>query len=161
MDKYYIDIKNNLINNEITKQVKKYSINKSDLQTYYNVGKLLTLAGKCYGESIIKEYSKRLTKELNKSYGIRNLYNMRLFYYKFNNNTKLHTLCAKSSWSHIKRLLNYEEMKIIYYLKIIYQENLSVRELDNRIKSNEYERLPNDTKIKLVNKAFFSSGFTM
>ena len=40
---YYNEIKNELINNEVTKKVKDYSKNKSDLDTYYNVGKLLTL----------------------------------------------------------------------------------------------------------------------
>ena len=54
---YYNEIKKQIINNEITKRVKDYSKNKSDLSTYYNIGKLLTKAGKCYGESIIKKYS--------------------------------------------------------------------------------------------------------
>ena len=35
---YYNEIKNELINNEITKRVKDYSKNKSDLSTAYNVG---------------------------------------------------------------------------------------------------------------------------
>ena len=61
---YYNEIKNKLINNEINRKVKNYSINKSDLNTYYNVGKLLLDAGNQYGESIIKDYSSRLTKEL-------------------------------------------------------------------------------------------------
>ena len=38
---YYNEIKNELINNEITKRVKDYSKNKSDLNTYYNVGNYL------------------------------------------------------------------------------------------------------------------------
>ena len=43
---YYKEIKQKLINNEITKRVKDYSKNRSDLNTYYNVGKLLSKAGK-------------------------------------------------------------------------------------------------------------------
>lgn len=39
---YYNEIKQELINNEINRKVKTYSINKSDLNTYYNVGKLLS-----------------------------------------------------------------------------------------------------------------------
>ena len=62
---YYNEIKNELINNEINKKVKNYIVNKSDLNTYYNVGKILCEAGKHYGEGIIKEYSKRLTDDLN------------------------------------------------------------------------------------------------
>ena len=40
---YYKEIKNELINNEITKKVKEYSKNRSDLATYYNVGKLVNI----------------------------------------------------------------------------------------------------------------------
>ena len=60
---YYSEIKNKLIDNELNRKVKNYSINKSDLTTYYNVGKILAQAGKYYGEGIIKDYSKRLTRE--------------------------------------------------------------------------------------------------
>ena len=65
---YYNEIKNELINNKINRKVKSYSINKSDLNTYYNVGKLLLDAGNQYGESIIKEYSLRLTEDLGSGY---------------------------------------------------------------------------------------------
>ena len=41
---YYKEIKDILINNEVTKRVKEYSKNKSDLDSYYNVGKLLVEA---------------------------------------------------------------------------------------------------------------------
>ena len=69
---YYYEIKNELINNEINRKVKNYSINKSDLNSYYNVGKILNEAGKHYGEGIIKEYSRKLTIELGKGYSKRN-----------------------------------------------------------------------------------------
>ena len=39
---YYEEIKEELLNNEINKKVKAYSVNKSDLNTYYNVGKMLS-----------------------------------------------------------------------------------------------------------------------
>ena len=70
---YYNEIKEQIINNEITKRVKDYSKNRSDLTTYYNVGKLLSEAGKHYGEGITKEYSKKLTCEFGKGYGLSNL----------------------------------------------------------------------------------------
>ncbi len=93
--KYYNQVKEELINNEIYKRVKDYSKNRSDLNIYYKVGKLLSEAGKHYGDGIIEEYSIKLTNELSKSYGVRNLYNMRLFYNKLSDFPKLHTLCAK------------------------------------------------------------------
>lgn len=51
---YYYEIKEQIVNNEIAKKVKDYSKNRSDLNTYYNVGKLLSEAGKHYGKGIIK-----------------------------------------------------------------------------------------------------------
>ena len=37
---YYNEIKQELINNEINRKVKNYSINKSDLNAYYNAKKM-------------------------------------------------------------------------------------------------------------------------
>lgn len=51
---YYNEIKNELINNEVNRKIKDYSKNRSDLNTYYNVGKMLSEAGRHYGEGIIK-----------------------------------------------------------------------------------------------------------
>ena len=39
-----------------------------------------------------------------------------------------------------------------YYIKISIEQNLSVRELRQKVKSKEYERLPEETKNKLINK---------
>jgi hypothetical protein len=77
---YYNEIKEELLNNEVYKRVKDYSKNRSDLNTYYNVGKLLKEAGKNYGERIIEEYSKKLTSELGRGYSTTNLKYMRKFY---------------------------------------------------------------------------------
>ena len=38
---YYNKIKEELINNEVYKKVKDYSKNRSDLNTYYNVGEII------------------------------------------------------------------------------------------------------------------------
>ena len=147
---YYNEIKTELINNEITKRVKDYSKNRSDLNTYYNVGKLLSEAGKHYGEGIIKEYSKRLTNELGKGYSKRNLWLMLKFYEL---KEKVQTVSAQLSWSHYCELLQVNSVdKINYYIKITEEQNLSVRELRQRIKNNEYERLDESTKEKLKEK---------
>ena len=146
---YYNEIKNELINNEITKRVKNYYINKSDLNTYYNVGKLLADAGKHYGEGIIKNYSKRLTEELGKGYT-----QTRLKYYRrfFNVFSKCPTLSDELSYSHYCEIIWYDELKMNYYINLSINQKLSVRQLRERIKSNEYDRLPKDTKVKLINK---------
>ena len=77
---YYNEIKTELINNQINKRIKNYSINRNDLNTYYNVGKMLSEAGKNYGEGIIKKYSDQLTEEVDKKYNTTNLKRMRQFY---------------------------------------------------------------------------------
>ena len=145
---YYNEIKNELVNNEINRKVKNYSINKSDLDAYYNVGRMLSEADNHYGEGIIKEYSKRLTYELGKGYSKRNLWLMLKFYEL---NEKVQTLSAQLSWSHYCELLSFENTdKINYYIELVKNNNLSVRQLRERIKSNEYERLPESTKNKSV-----------
>ena len=146
---YYDEIKKELLNNEITKRVKNYSINKSDLTTYYNIGKLLKEAGKHYGEGIIKEYSKRLTSEFGKGYTPTRLRHFRRFYEVL---IKYPTVSDKLSYSHYCELIWFDIDKINYYIKIAEEQNLSVRELRERIKNKEYERLDEETKNKLKNK---------
>ena len=146
---YYEDIKKELINNEINRKVKIYTINKSDLTTYYNVGKMLSEAGKCYGESIIKEYSKKLTNELGKEYGVSNLRRFRQFYLMIEKGA---TLSHLLTWSHYIEIIPINNVTIInYYINICIYQNLSVRELRNKIKNKEYERLDEETKNKLIN----------
>ena len=147
MNNYYNEIKNELVNYEVTKKVKEYSINKSELETKYNVGKLLIEAGKHYGEGIIKEYSEKLTKELGKGYSKRNLWLMIKFYEL---NEKMQTLSAHLTYSHYVELVPYsDKSKIKYYINICEKQNLSVRQLREKIKSKEYERLSEETKNKL------------
>ena len=137
---YYNKIKSELINNEITKRIKDYSKNKSDLTTYYNVGKLLSEAGKHYGEGIIKEYSKRLTADLKKKYDISSLNKMKKFY---NLTKKMATLSPKLSYSHYVELLPYSNIhQIRYYIKITEEQYLSVRQLRQRIKNmKDYQKV--------------------
>ena len=150
---YYNEIKNILIDNEVTKRVKDYSKNKSDLDSYYNVGKLLIEAqgGESrakYGDNLIKEYSLKLTNELGKKYNETLLKNTRLFYLLIQ---KSPTVSDVLSWSHYVELLKFDDInEINYYIKIIEEQNLSIRELRNRIKFNEYERMDDNTKAKLI-----------
>ena len=147
---YYNEIKNELINNEINKRVKNYSINKSDLNTYYNVGKMLSEAGKHYGEGIIKDYSIKLTLELGKGYTFTSLTRMRKFYYLIE---KLATMSQQLSYGHYVELLPYKDVnKIRYYIRLIEEQNLSIRELRKKIKLNEYERLTDDVKNNIINR---------
>lgn len=147
---YYNEIKRELVNNEVYKKVKDYSKNRSDLNMYYNVGKLLSDAGKHYGEGIIKEYSIMLTNEFGKGYTFTSLKRMRQFYLIIKKGA---TLSHQLPWSHYVELLPLNNInEINYYIDISIKQNLSVRELRNRIKNKEYERLDDKTKDKLINK---------
>ena len=147
---YYNEIKQELVNNEIYKKVKDYSKNKKDLETYYKVGKILFEAGKHYGESIIKEFSKRLIVDIDKKYNERTLRRIKQFYVVFKNR-KWSTVSTKLTWSHYTELLSINNIdEINYYIKITEEQNLSVRELRNKIRLNEYERLDLKTKEKLI-----------
>ena len=152
MENYYNEIKKELLNYEITKKVKEYSINKSELETKYNVGKMLIEAQggeerAKYGNGLIKEYSTRLLKETGLKYDVSSLNKMKKFY---NLIEKVATLSPNLTYSHYVELLPYNDIaKIKYYIKIIEKQNLSVRKLREKIKSKEYERLSEETKNKL------------
>ena len=152
---YYNEIKNKLIDNEVYKRVKDYSKNRNDLNTYYEVGKLLIEAQggeerAKYGDRLIKEYSERLYNELGKKYDITTLKRYRQFYLKIEKGAALrHQL----SWTHYRELLTLDNInELNYYVEITIEQNLSYRQLREKIKTKEYQRLDDNTKLKLVNK---------
>ena len=141
---YYNEIKETLVKNEVYKKVKDYSKNKSDLNAYYEVGRLIVEAqgGEArakYGNKLIKEYSLKLTRELGKGYKVSNLKNMRQFFLRFR---KGQTVSGELSWSHYSELIRISDDKqMTYYQHLSIKLNLSVRELRKRIKLKEYERI--------------------
>ena len=149
---YYNEIKQKLVDNEIYEKVKDYSKERNKVITYFEVGRLLSEAGKNYGEDIIGKYSEMLQVEVGKKYNRRTLFRMRKFYIVFSNE-KVTTLLTQLTWSHYLLLLPLNDYdKIIYYITISKKENLTQRELQSRINLNEYERLDEKTKLKLINK---------
>ena len=153
---YYNEIKNKLINNEVYKKVKDYSKNRSDLNTYYNVGKLLIEAQggeerAKYGNGLIKEYSKKLVIEVGRTYNERTLRRIRQFYIIFKD-IKWSPLATKITWSHYCELLSINDLNIIkYYLKIIEEQNLSKREIRNKIKNKyNYEEISEKILKKII-----------
>ena len=82
---YYNEIRNKLVDNEIYIKVKDYSKERHRVITYYEIGKLLSEAGKSYGDGIIEKYAEKLTIEVEKKYNKRILFRMRQFYEIFSN----------------------------------------------------------------------------
>ena len=149
---FYNEIKQKLIDNEIYEKVKDYSKERNRVITYYEIGRFLNEAGSVYGEDIIGKYSKRLQVEVGKKYDKSTLFRIRKFYVIFSNE-KVAPLVPQLNWSHCLILLPLKDINIInYYANQIINRNLTKRQLQDIIKNNEYERLPEETKIKLVNK---------
>ena len=147
---YYEEIKNKIIDNEIYCKVKDYSKERNTVSTYFEIGRLLTEAGGKYGDNIIEEYSKKLVVEVGKKYNIKTLYKMKQLYKVFSDE-KVAPLVRQLSWSNCLQLLpikNYD--KINYYANQCIKYNLSKRQLEEKIKSKEYERLSGSTKTKLI-----------
>ena len=139
INNYYDEIKNELITNEVYKKVKDYSKNRNELSTYYNVGKLLIEAQggedrAKHGDGLIKEYSLKLSQEIENKYNITTLKRMRQFYLIIEKGAAMrHQL----SWSHYRELLPIGNInEINYYISVTEKNSLSVRELRERIKSN-------------------------
>ena len=150
---YYKEIENKIINYESFKIVKDYSKNKKQLETYYEVGKLLIEAQggeerATYGNRLIEEYSVKLTQKFGKGYTFTDLTRMRKFYILYKN---IATVSQQITWSHYVEIISLKDKNAInYYTNIAENQNLSVRELRERIKLKEYERLDEETKKKLV-----------
>jgi predicted nuclease of restriction endonuclease-like (RecB) superfamily len=90
--------------------------------------------------------------EVGKKYNERTLYGMRKFYEVFNNE-KLNPLGSKLSWSHYRELLTIKNIDAIkYYIGICEKNILSKRQLQERIRNHEYDRLSSETKNKLITK---------
>ena len=164
INNYYDEIKNELINNKVYKKVKDYSKNRNELSTYYNVGKLLIEAQggedrAKYGDGLIKEYSLKLSQEIGNKYNITTLKRMRQFYLIIEKGAAMrHQL----SWSHYRELLPIGNInEINYYIETAISKNLAYRQLRERIKNKEYQRLDNNTKLKLINKEEISIGDTI
>ena len=146
---YYNEIKNKIIDNEVYSKIKDYSKERHKVITYFEIGKLLTEAGGKYGDNIIEEYSKKLVIEVGKKYNRRTLFRMKQFYNLFSNE-KVSTLWTQLTWSHIRLLFNLDYDSINYYIQIVTNNHISVRELEYKLKFNEFERLPLATRDKLT-----------
>ena len=118
-EKYYSDIKEELVQSVIDKKIDTYFINRNELSHYYNVGKMImeTQGGEArakYGNGLIKKFSDRLTKELGKGFSTRNLKRMRLFYLIIEKGTPL--VAQFVSWSHYTILMSFRTSYGLYEL---------------------------------------------
>ena len=65
----------------------------------------------------------------------------------------MNPLGSKLSWSHYRELITIKNIdEIIYYIFICEKNNLSKRQLQEKIKNHEYDRLSDNAKNKLITK---------
>ena len=150
----YKEIKKELLQSVIDKKVDTYFTNKNELSHYYNVGKMIVDAQggverAKYGDGLIKRISERLSLENIKGYSTRSLKYIRKFYLF----QKVQPLVAQLSWSHYTILLSLDNNnEIKYYIEQSTNYHWSKRELQKHIKNNDYQRLDDEAKNKLISQ---------
>ena len=152
----YLDNIKELIEQDIVLNKKHRMIeNNSRLTTYFEIGRLIVEAqGGCerakYGNGLIKMWSRELTELYGKGYDYTNLSRMRQLYLVFQ---KIGSVSQQLTWTHYRYILCLKEhLKMNYYINISIKQNLSVRQLKEKIKNNEYERLEYKEEIELINE---------
>ncbi len=83
-------------------------------------------------------------------------------FYKLIEAQKLSPVATQLTWFHYCELLSFNDInEINYYINTTEKYNLSKRQLKEKIKNKEYQRLDNNTKLKLINKEEMSIGDTI
>lgn len=128
-----------------TRQELYQTINTSLIKAYWEIGKTIIedeqnhMDRAEYGKALIKELSRKLTKDFGRGFSRSNLQNMRNFYLAY---PICQTVSGKLTWSHYCELLGIsEENKRSFYEKESINANWSVRELKRQVKTSLYERL--------------------
>ena len=149
---FYNEIKNILISarNKVYK-----TANFAMVEAYWNIGKRIIdeQGGKYtaeYGQGLLQELSKQMTKDFGKGFTVANLKNMRQFYLTFPNG---YALRSELSWTHYRSLMRVENEKARnFYLEETIKSNWSTRQLDRQINSFFYERLLSSQNKEEVSK---------
>jgi predicted nuclease of restriction endonuclease-like (RecB) superfamily len=120
-------------------------VNTTMLNTYWQIGRTIvereqngSLKAQ-YGEKLLPELSKHLTKELGRGYSRSNLYNMRELYLQY---PKIQTASGKLTWSHYLELLAVQDKNArAFYEQECVNSKWSVKELNRQIGTSLFERL--------------------
>ena len=132
-------------------------VNEELILMYRDIGEYISLQSENaeYGDAFVQKLADFFAKNYPelKGYNRRGLYRMIQFYELYKDNEKVSPLVTQLTWTHYVILISLKDYnKINYYINQITLRNLSKRELENIIKSKEYERLDESTKLKLITK---------
>ena len=120
------------------------AVNFAMVEAYWNIGKLIVESQDGneraeYGDYLLKNLSKELTKEFGKGFTVTNLRYMRQFYIVFQ---KHHALRDELSWTHYRLLMKLENEEVRnFYIEECIEGNWSTRQLERQINSFYYQRI--------------------
>lgn len=138
-----------------SRQVAYRAVNFTMVIAYWNIGKVIVedelhWERAEYGKSILKNISKRLTKEFGKGFDERELRKMCQFYRYFDIRDSLR---PELSWTHYRSLLRIENKDArIWYMNEAANSVWSTRQLDRQISTLYYERLLSSRDKKNCNR---------
>jgi len=131
---------------EETRQGVAVTVNAALAMLYWKVGRriredILQKKRAGYGKQILPTLSAELTIEFGRGWNERNLAYMVRFAEAFPDETILHTLCAKLSWSHFRLIVGIDDpLKRDFYAELCRIEGWSTRMLEKKIGSMLFER---------------------
>ena len=132
--------------------------NSTMVEAYWNIGRVIVEKqggnNKAeYGTALIKNLSKKMTKEFGKGFTTTNLKYMRQFYLTFQ---KSHALSDQLSWTHYRLLMRVEnENARNFYIEECIKSNWSTRQLERQITTLFYERLLSSKDKEKVSKEIY------
>nr|WP_310787753.1 PDDEXK nuclease domain-containing protein [Fusobacterium nucleatum] len=132
--------------------------NSAMVQAYWNIGRVIVEKqggnNKAeYGAALIKNLSKKMTKEFGKGFTVANLKNMRQFYLIFQ---KSYALSDQLTWTHYRLLMRVEnENARNFYIEECIKSNWSTRQLERQITTLFYERLLSSKDKEKVSKEIY------
>ena len=132
--------------------------NSTMVEAYWNIGRVIVEKqggnNKAeYGTALIKNLSKKMTKEIGKGFTVANLKNMSQFYLIFQ---KSYALRSELTWTHYRLLMRVEnENARNFYIEECIKSNWSTRQLERQITTLFYERLLSSKDKEKVSKEIF------
>ena len=132
--------------------------NSTMVEVYWNIGRVIVEKqggnNKAeYGAALIKNLSKKMTKEFGKGFTVANLKNMRQFYLIFQ---KSYALRSELTWTHYRLLMRVEnENARNFYIEECIKSNWSTRQLERQITTLFYERLLSSKDKEKVSKEIY------
>lgn len=122
------------------------AVNAELTQLYWQIGRRIStelLHGQRadYGKQVMAELARQLTADFGKGWSERQLRYCVRVAEVLPDAKILHTLCAQLSWSHLRLVIHIDDtLKRDFYLEICRVERWSVRQLQERINSQLFER---------------------